>query len=430
MKQSFFSFKRNALFIALLAGICSPASAADSYHKGDSRPETTPDWSDANQNLYLAIGFNDTVTAQQAIDEGADVNALNPRTNMSPLGVAVFFDKLALIQLLLYNDADINGRNEDNETALMMAVWAKNTQAVSLLLNHGADTTLKDKKDRTAAQYARENQQDDVARMIIQAGVDRARAQQASTQHNGDANDDNDTSAQYTPAPPFTRAVKLSDWMPSDWSHDELSDSDSDSTWPYPDSKEEADGVRDAKGRTKLMNAVLANDYGLAIKLLEQGANPNAHSLKTKKTALFYAVTKYSEWLTDLLLSYGADPRLTNVKEQTPLMYAADGGDDIIVRTLLESGAAKQTINTVDQHGVSALTRAVMGAHKDVVETLIKHGAKLNPEGQGKWTPIAQAYKKRNEAMLQILLAHALEQDDPTLAREIQVLLLKTYGDQ
>lgn len=60
----------------------------------------------------------------------------------------------------------------------------------------------------------------------------------------------------------------------------------------------------------------------------------------------------------------------------TPLMFAAYGGHDAVVRLLLEKGA---TPNLKDANGASAADWASQGGHESTAGLLTKAGAQLNP---------------------------------------------------
>lgn len=60
----------------------------------------------------------------------------------------------------------------------------------------------------------------------------------------------------------------------------------------------------------------------------------------------------------------------------TPLMFAAYGGHDAVVRLLLENGA---TPNLKDANGASAADWASQGGHEATAGLLTKAGAQLNP---------------------------------------------------
>ncbi len=87
---------------------------------------------------------------------GADVNVLS-RQGESPLDLAIKeYEDLALAQLLIQKDADINRQDEeDGSTLLMWAIENNKPEIVSFLLNNNANTNLEDNFDETALDIAK-----------------------------------------------------------------------------------------------------------------------------------------------------------------------------------------------------------------------------------------------------------------------------------
>ncbi|KAF7994848.1 hypothetical protein HCN44_004320 [Aphidius gifuensis] len=69
---------------------------------------------------------------------------------------------------------------------------------------------------------------------------------------------------------------------------------------------------------------------------------------------------------------------------RTPLHYAADYGQNEVVRYLLDKGA---NANATDKHGITTLLAAIWEGHTNCVKLLLEKGAK--PDGQ---TPDGLSY--------------------------------------
>jgi ankyrin repeat protein len=68
-----------------------------------------------------------------------------------PLYLAVAHNQLEIAELLLANGADVNGRDSQEHTPLIQAMWVYNhDKMVRLLLAKGADVNLSDKWSMTA----------------------------------------------------------------------------------------------------------------------------------------------------------------------------------------------------------------------------------------------------------------------------------------
>ena len=86
----------------------------------------------------------------------------------TPLHVAVIHNQLEIAALLLANDADVNARDPDKKTPLILAVFTYNhDKMVRLLLAKGADVNLSDAWSMTALAYAAKQGQIDDAKILI-----------------------------------------------------------------------------------------------------------------------------------------------------------------------------------------------------------------------------------------------------------------------
>jgi ankyrin repeat protein len=182
------------------------------------------------------------------------------------------------------------------------------------------------------------------------------------------------------------------------------------------------------------------NSVQFISKLVAQGADVNAR-LKTGKggpglwnkvgvTPFFMASATADIVYMKLLLELGADPKIANVDNCTPLMAACGigvgssaanetAGEEPEVlkaaKLLLELGA---NVNAVDSNGETAMHGAALKNLPKVVQFLADHGAKVavwNQENSFGWTPLmlAQGYRPGNfkpsfetiEAVQRVMLA-------------------------
>ncbi len=97
--------------------------------------------------------------SQRLIQKGADVN----KTGWTPLHYAATNGHLAVMSLLLDENAYIDAASPNGTTPLMMAAHYGTTSAVKLLLEAGADPLLKNDQNLTALDFAnRANRTDSV----------------------------------------------------------------------------------------------------------------------------------------------------------------------------------------------------------------------------------------------------------------------------
>ena len=115
--------------------------------------------------LMLAALKDHQELAEKLIKKGADVN----KTGWAPLHYAATNGHLALISLLLENNAYIDAESPNGTTPLMMAAMYGTPAAVKLLLEEGADPQLKNQQGLTALQFAQRANRPDSAEALAAA---------------------------------------------------------------------------------------------------------------------------------------------------------------------------------------------------------------------------------------------------------------------
>jgi hypothetical protein len=86
----------------------------------------------------------------------------------TPLIVAVNHNQAEIAELLLANGANVNARDPQMRTPLILALWVyKHDQMVRLLLQRGAEVDLEDKLSMTALAYAAKQGQLEDANILI-----------------------------------------------------------------------------------------------------------------------------------------------------------------------------------------------------------------------------------------------------------------------
>jgi serine/threonine protein kinase len=129
--------------------------------------------------------------------------------------------------------------------------------------------------------------------------------------------------------------------------------------------------VKDAAGRTMLINAASRGSNNISQKLLNKGADVNTRD-NIGLTALMESVEGNHKETTKVLLENGADVNLADNNGRTALIRAAARGNSEIVRLLINKGAR---IDVKDRDGRDALTWAEINDKSDVIELLRKAGA-------------------------------------------------------
>ncbi len=129
--------------------------------------------------------------------------------------------------------------------------------------------------------------------------------------------------------------------------------------------------LRDVNGQPLLYKAAKAGHADIVVLLLDRGAEIDAKTKATGRTALSQAAFSGHLDVVELLLARGADIHARNLFEFTPLHDAAINGRKDVVVYLLAHGADPKA-QTVD--GSLPIDLASQRGHEDVVRILEAHG--------------------------------------------------------
>ena len=130
-------------WVALLLLVASSASAQEPV-KAD--------------RLFEAVMAKNISVVKDALDKGAEVEARN-KDGRTPLMVAARYPTIPeIVSLLLEKGAEVNARNNAGWTPLMRAArYSTIPEIVTLLLDAGADALAKDEDGKRAIDHAKEN---------------------------------------------------------------------------------------------------------------------------------------------------------------------------------------------------------------------------------------------------------------------------------
>ncbi|KAI5803631.1 hypothetical protein DFH27DRAFT_53933 [Peziza echinospora] len=150
---------------------------------------------------------------------------------------------------------------------------------------------------------------------------------------------------------------------------------------------------------------------GEAVKgLLAEGANAESRDPEYGQTPLSWAAEKGQEGVVKLLLEHGVDveARDMGAYEQSPLSWAAGNGREGVVKLLLEHGADVEAKNN---NGQSPLSWAAGRGHEGVVKLLLEHGADIEARDLVgiRRTPLLWAAAEGHEVVVRVLLEHGAD---------------------
>jgi hypothetical protein len=106
--------------------------------------------------------------AELFIKAGMDINARD-KDGSTALMVTSEKGESEMAQLLIQNGADVNANNIDGYTALMYAAYKGNVQIAELLIKNRADVSAKDKDGWTALRYASLQGRNDIVSLLKKA---------------------------------------------------------------------------------------------------------------------------------------------------------------------------------------------------------------------------------------------------------------------
>ena len=133
-------------------------------------PKTNVDALDrADENALMFAAINkDMPLVKSLIDKDAEVN----KKGWTPLHYAATSGDVEIINVLLEESAYVDAESPNGTTPLMMAARGGSVDAVNALLTGGADPTLKNQLGLSAADFARQNNNTDLAAALDASAKD------------------------------------------------------------------------------------------------------------------------------------------------------------------------------------------------------------------------------------------------------------------
>lgn len=161
------------------------------------------------------------------------------------------------------------------------------------------------------------------------------------------------------------------------------------------------------QGVTPLHHAVIHNQTNIAAVLLQAGAKVDVKDAATEATPLHLAALYGREDIANLLITKGANVNATMKFGITPLLVAAQFNQPQIVRLLSELPNNKVAINHADQEGFTALHFAAQNGDVIIARLLIDRGANVNLRDKtNQATPLTIAIENNHLEMVQLLKDH------------------------
>ncbi|KAL6261471.1 hypothetical protein P5V15_006561 [Pogonomyrmex californicus] len=279
--------------------------------------------------------------------------------------LAAIKGKIHFVRELINHGADVNAEDADNWTALLCTAKEGHTEICLELLEHGADLEHRDLGGWTALMWATYKGKSATVTMLLGRGAD----------VNAHGN--------------FHISSLL--WAAGRG---------------YPDIVKDlvAHGAKvnvgDKYGTTALVWASRKGNVEIVDILLKAGANVDTAGMYSW-TALLVATLGNHVEVVLLLLEHKPNVNALDKDGCTALAIACREGHHEIANALLNAGAY---VNIQDRAGDTNLIHAVKGGHRGVVESLLKKYADVDIAGKDKKTATYIAVEKGNIPILKLLL--------------------------
>ena len=392
--------------------------------------------------LHWAAYHEDEQTAKRILTAGGKAKA-ESRYGVTPLSIACRNGNASIVQLLLKAGADSNTTLPGGETCLMTAARAAKPEALKALLNAGATVNAKQRKGQTALMWAAAEGNIEVVDVLLKADADytlrlrsgftafffairQGRTKTAlrlleagvdvnASMQTGKSKDSGITplllaieNAHYSLAAALLKAGADPNDIRTGYTALHAI------TWIRKPLGGDGDPPPMGSGNlTSLQLVQLIADAGAKVNARHKNVrSPDTRLNRNGATPFLLASETADLPLMRLLLKLGADPKLTNVGNSTPLLAAAGvaplgsghepAGTEAeaieAIKLLLKLGA---DINAVNNKGETSMHGAAYRNAPQLVQFLSNQGADIkvwNRKNRRGWTPlqIAQGHRPGN----------------------------------
>ena len=391
--------------------------------------------------LHYALGCGNVEAAQLLLESGADIEARNDQ-GMTPLymemdimGTDLEDRARDVMQLLLERGANVNAQDNDGATPLLTAAGAYSVDISSTLLEHGADPNMKNKDGKSplhqlsacASLTYNNSNCCSLARLLLRHGA------------NVNERDKGQTTPLHLAMK--ARSYAIAKVLLEHDAEPNVANMDGNTPLhlvfkPTPDTRNLPDDAEvltagcvrlllehgadvnamDKDHKTPLLLAIQQKMYDITRIFLSRGAEPNVKDDREMTPLHLLIENDFSDDddipnLARLLLDLGANVNSQDQNHATPLLLAAERHMDDIAQILIVYGADPNVKNVRGKTPLHLLLeRTSSNDHDDingflVVERLLlERGADVNAQDENNTTPFHLAYHHRRFEIAQLIL--------------------------
>jgi ankyrin repeat protein len=360
---------------------------------------------DTGSALIKAAGKGDSEVVEALLDSGADINARDEQ-NQTALHQAANRGHAPVVKLLLERGADVNAKNLFGQTSLLAPVYRGSLDIVRALLGAGADVDARSELSGQTPLLSMSSGRTKIVEVLLEEGADvnakgefyheTALILAAISGNKATVKALLDKGADVKAESTNGRTAML---MAESFGHAEVVKLLQDNGAPRETSKALLP-LEAYLPRYLVVNAQRGRPLNpqAALALLSRGAEVKADG----ETAMLCAAIRGDVEAVSALLDNGADVNVRHEDGWNGLMLAAVNGHSPVVQALLDKGAnvdAKE--NIMNQ---TALIWAVKGGHTAVVKSLLKAGANVNARDKFGGTALTRAASNGQSEIVKTLL--------------------------
>ena len=414
---------------------------------------------DGNSPLLLASISGELTTMTKLVEAGADVRATNAGRSTCLMFAAYNGHTDAVRYLVGLPEVDLSPQGRDNYTALHDAVEQKHTDVGQVLIDAGADIETKNVDGNSPLLLASISGELTTMTKLVKAGADvRATNAGRSTCLIFAAYNGHTDAVRYLVGLP---EVDLSPQGRGNYTalHDAVEQKHADVVEVLICAGADIE-TKNVEGRSPLLLASVSGELTTVQMLVEAGADVRAtdtegytclifaaydghtdtvrylvslpevdlnHQDNRNFTALHDAVEEKHADVVEVLIDAGADIETKNVDGRSPLHLASVSGPLTTVKMLVEAGA---DVRATDDYGDTCLISATYNGHTDTVRYLVcLPEVDLNHQGSGNHTALHVAASRKHSEVVQVLIDAGADIETKNVDGNSPLLLASISGE-